>query len=407
MDRGSALLRQVIAGRRGVDRPVLQCALPARAPVARVALGRGDVRTKLRWVLAIAAMTLVLAGCGSGNKPQDTFDTAGPVAQKQADLFWLVFWGATAVFVVVEGGIVLIAIRYRHRKGKDRLPAQIHGNTRLEIGWTIAPALVLAIFMVPTVSVIWQLAKDPGPDALHVTVEGHQWWWGFQYTDPDMKVSYADAPIRVADTLTIPVGRDVSLTLESIGGLIGGSDYQADYAVIHSFWVPRLAGKQDVVPNQDNKLTLSADEPGTYWGQCAEFCGLQHGRMKFRVIALDQAAWDVWVADQKQPAAEPSDPVATQGMDLFLNGVSGGGQCIACHAIGGTDASSVAAPDLTHFANDTHQCFAGCIWETGDTEALKEWLRNPTQAKLGSKMPDYNLTEDEIDQLVAYLYSLK
>jgi cytochrome c oxidase subunit 2 len=367
------------------------------------------VSKKLLWATAIGALSLSLAACSSGVQPQDTFDPAGQVAQKQKDLFFLVFWIGAGVFVIVEGGIVAIALKYRQRKHRQRTPSQIHGNTRLEVGWTILPAIVLAGVMIPTVGTIWDLAREGGDDALHVTVEGHQWWWGFRYTDPDLAADFGDGgPIITADVLVIPVGRDVQLSLESVGGLIGGNTpADSDYAVIHSFWIPRLAGKQDVVPGRENLLVFRADEPGTYWGQCAEFCGLQHARMKVRVVALDQSDWDAWVASEQQPAAdEPTDALAVKGMDLFLNGTSSGGQCIACHAVGGTDAASAAGPNLTHFAAETHQCFAGCNWETSDVEALKAWLRDPPAVKMGSKMPNYHLTEDEIDALVAYLYSL-
>jgi len=376
-------------------------------PAARAATTpsmRAIARTKPWWVLALAAAAVLFTACSDSDLPQNTFAPAGPVADKQAGLFWPVFWVAVAVFVIVEGGIVWMALRFRHRKGHDRLPKQIHGNTRLEVGWTILPALVIAVVMVPTVGLIWELAAEPSDDALNVTVEGHQWWWGFSYTDDDMQTSYG-GQIATSDVVVIPVDRDVHFSLESVGGLIGGTAEQADYAVIHSFWVPKLGGKQDVVPGHTETLTLSADEPGTYWGQCAEYCGLQHGRMKLRVVALEQADWEAWVANQKQPGVVPTDPLAARGMDLFLNG-AGNGQCIACHAIGGTDAASAAGPDLTHFADPTHECFAGCIWETNDREALAEWLRNPRDVKLGSKMPDYDLSEDEIEALVAYLYSL-
>jgi cytochrome c oxidase subunit 2 len=311
------------------------------------------------------------------------------------------------VFVIVEGGIVLIAVKYRRKKGRDRMPPQMHGNTRLEVGWTILPALVLAIVMVPTVGLIWDLARPPAPDALHVTVKGYQWWWGFEYTDQDMATSY-DKQIEVADVLVIPTGREVYLSLESDGGLIVNDDPAAsDYQVIHSFWAPRLFGKQDVVPGRTNHILFSADEPGVFTGQCAEFCGLQHGRMKTRIVALSADDWDDWVANQKQPAATPTDELAQRGMDIFLTPLSGDrGTCIACHAIGGTEAGGVAGPNLTHFADPTHECFAGCNWETTDREALAAWLRNPDAVKMGSKMPNYNLTEDEIDALVAYLESL-
>ena len=124
--------------------------------------------------------------------------------------------------------------------------------------------------------------------------------------------------------------------------------------MIHSFWVPQLAGKQDVVPRRTNHILLEADEPGTYYGQCAEFCGLQHGKMKFRVVALSPADCDAWVANQKAAGRQPQDALAQQGADLFANGVGSGGQCIACHAIGGVNAGVDAGPNLTHFAAETH-----------------------------------------------------
>jgi cytochrome c oxidase subunit II len=368
---------------------------------------RENVRKKLLWALALVAFALLLSACSSGDKPQNTFDTAGPTAAKEKNLIVPVFWVAAVVFVIVEGGILWIALRFRHKKGRDRMPPQVHGNTRLEIGWTILPTLVLAFVMVPTVSTLWDLARTPS-DAMNVTVKGYQWWWGFEYTDDDMRVSYGDnEPITTADVLVIPAGRTVYLSLESDGGGAKDADGNPDHMVVHSFWAPRLFGKQDVVPTRTNHITFSADQPGTYWGQCAEFCGLQHGRMKFRIVALSETDWTAWVANQKQPSARPTDPLAKHGMDLFLNGVSSGvGQCIACHAIGGTPAAATAAPNLTHFFDQTHQCFAGCDFETNDEAALRAWLTDPNAVKLGAKMPDYQLTPEEIDALVAYLHSL-
>jgi cytochrome c oxidase subunit 2 len=373
---------------------------------ARTGEARGNVRKRLSWVLGLAALGL-LASCAP-HASQDTLKPAGPYAQEIKNLFVPVFWVAVAVFVIVEGGIVLIMIRFRHRKDRERMPTQTHGNTRLEIGWTIVPAVILAFVMVPTVATIWSLAKPPPAGALNITVQGHQWWWGFVYTDPDMTTDYGSkGPITVADVMVIPVGRTVYISNESVGGLIGGSN--PDFAVIHSFWVPELAGKQDVVPNRTNHILLEADRAGTYFGQCAEFCGLQHGKMKFRVVALSQSDWDAWVANQKQPAVTP-DPgsLEEQGMNIFLNPLHGGTQsCVTCHAIGGTSAGGIAAPDLTHFAYPTHRCFAGCDWNTQDRQALAAWLLDPNAVKLGAKMPDYHLTQDEIDALIAYLESLR
>jgi cytochrome c oxidase subunit II len=368
------------------------------------------LRRKVLWALGFIALALLAVSCAP-HATQDTLKPAGPNARDIKNLFVPVFWVAVAVFVIVEGGIVFIVIKFRHRKGRDRMPAQTHGNTRLEIGWTIAPALVLAFVMVPTVSLIWKLAAPPPAGALHVTVQGHQWWWGFKYTDPDMTTNYGtNQQVTVADVMVIPVGRPVYLDLESVGGLITGPNppTSADFQVIHSFWVPELAGKQDVVPQRTNHILLSADHPGTYTGQCAEFCGLEHGRMKFQVLALSQSDWLAWVANQKQPAVTPTDPLAQQGSQLFLNPLSGDrGTCITCHAIGGTQAGSPAAPDLTHFADPAHACFAGCDFSTADRAALEAWLRDPNAVKLGAKMPNYNLSQSEIDALIAYLDGLK
>ena len=228
----------------------------------------GTVRKRLLWATAGIGLLLLLSGCAP-DATQDTLQPQGPYAQKLKDLFIPVFWVAVFVFIVVEGGIVWIAIRYRHRKGRERMPAQIHGNTRLEIGWTIAPALILAGVMVPTVATLWDLARKPPDDALNVTVEGFQWWWGFEYTDDDMQYDSGDhLPIRTADVLVIPEDRVVYLSLEGAGGgEIRGNDAAAsDYVVIHSFWIPELAGKQDVVPGRTNHILMQADDPGDVHG---------------------------------------------------------------------------------------------------------------------------------------------
>jgi cytochrome c oxidase subunit II len=397
--------------------PVIQCARLARRGGVRSGPGgvRATVRRKAIWALGLTASALLLAACAP-HASQSTLRPAGPTAAEEKNLFMPVFWVAVGVFVLVEGGIVYIALKYRQRRGRERMPRQTHGNTRLEIGWTIAPALVLAVVMVPTVSLIWKLAKPAPPGAMHVTVEGFQWWWGFQYTDPDMKVDYGTnpGPITVADVLVVPAGRTVYLSLESQGGGAHSSNGTPDYVVIHSFWVPQLFGKQDVVPGRTNHITFSAWQPGTYTGQCAEFCGLEHGRMKLKVVALDQTDWNAWVADEKQGGVPPTEALAKQGEQIFLNPLSNDrGTCVACHAVGGTAASGTAAPNLTHFGNPDHECFAGCNWNvynadgSPNTKDLSAWLRDPNAVKLGAKMPNYHLSQDEIDALMAYLYSLK
>ncbi len=335
-------------------------------------------------------MAFAVVGCAP-NAGQDSLRPAGPYAEKPFALFSLVFWVAVAVFVLVEGGIVAILYRYRHRRGREGIPPQVHGNPRLEVAWTILPALVLVIIGVPTVTTIYDLARAPRDPGLEVTVVGHQWWWEFDY---------GDLGFRTAGELHIPTGTPVLVHLQAEPAQQGG----VGAAVIHSFWVPQLAGKQDAVPGRTNQLVLQADEPGTYFGQCAEFCGLSHANMRFRVVAEPPAEFDAWVAAQQAEAAAPADPLARQGMDLFLNPLSGGrGACIACHAIRGTPAAAVGGPDLTHFAS--RDCFAGCTLEVNE-DNLRRWLADPGAVKAGALMPDYQLSPEEIDALVAYLMSL-
>ena len=358
------------------------------------------MRRKVLLVLGLVALAVLFSACAS-NASQDSLQPAGPYARKLKDLFVPVFWVAVAVFVIVEGGIVWILIKYRHRKGQDRMPPQVHGNTRLEIGWTILPAVVLAVVMVPTVATIWDLARKPPSDALNVRVIGQQWWWKFEYTDPDMQVAAEPpGPITSSNELVIPTDRVVYLTLTAEAGGIARPDGTDDAAVIHAFWVPELAGGQDAIPNQENHILLQADEPGVYEGQCKEFCGLSHGIMKFHVRALPPDEFATWAAGQKEDAITPTGGLAASGFDTFMNG-----QCIACHAIQGTPAQGISGPDLTHFAS--RLCFAGCMLQNDDPEDITTWLRDPPAFKPGSFMPNYHLSESDLQALTAYLLTLE
>jgi len=359
------------------------------------------VRKKVLLVLGLVALALAFAACAP-NATQDSLDPAGPYAEKTKTLFEWVFWlGAVPVFVLVEGAIVLILIKYRHRKGQDRMPPQIHGNTRLEVGWTILPAVVLAAVMVPTVATIWDLARRPPSDALNVKVVGQQWFWRFQYTDPDMQTTAkVPGPIETDNELVIPTGRVVYLTLTTgAGGITRPSDGARDAEVIHSFWVPELAGAQDAIPNQENHIWMQADAPGVYDGQCKEFCGLSHAIMKLQVRAVTPEDFEIWAAGQKQDAIEPSSGLAASGFDAFMNG-----QCIECHAVQGTEALGVSGPNLTHFAS--RNCMVGCLMEN-NAENIRTWLRDPPAVKPGSFMPDYDLSESDIEALTAYLQTLE
>ncbi|MBI3647979.1 MAG: cytochrome c oxidase subunit II [Actinobacteria bacterium] len=351
--------------------------------------------------MGLVALALVVAACAP-HASQDTLKPQGPYAREIKSLFIPVLWVAAAVFLIVEGGIVWIIVKYRHRKGRDRMPAQTHGNTRLEIGWTIAPALVLAVVMVPTVATIWDLASKPPSNAINVTVTGRQWWWKFEYTDPDMKTA-AGGQIVTANEMVIPTGRTVYLTVtaDSDPGA-HTTDGLPGFAVIHSFWVPELAGKQDAIPTRENHILMQADHPGIYHGQCAEFCGLSHGIMRVQVRAVTPQEFDAWVANQKLDALTPQPgTLAATGMQDFT-----GGQCIVCHAIAGIpNATADAGPNLTHFAS--RGCFAGCLLDNQNADDIRRWLEDPAAVKPGAKMPNYHLSPEQIDALVAYLMSLK
>lgn len=362
-----------------------------------------------RWVV-MAPLALVIAACSS-TASQDTFKPAGPSARASLDLAIPVFVIAAIIFVIVEGALVYISWRYRHRPGRTDMPPQIHGNTRLEIAWTILPAIILAGVAVPTVATIFDLARDPGPGAVEIDVIGHQFWWEFDY---------GDEGVITANVMHIPEDVPIKLTICSAGAGYegvpapspcqpGGADGPMPAAVgnsvNHSFWVPQLAGTMDAVPGRANTLILQADEPGEYSGQCKEFCGLSHAYMRFKVVVHTQEDYDRWLTEQRASSVVASDgSLAATGAQIFLNG-----QCIACHAIDGLETANGqplianGGPNLTHFAS--RDCFAGCIFET-NAENLRKWLENPPGMKAGSWMPNLNLTPEEIEALTAYLLSL-
>ena len=400
-------------------------------------------RPRARLVALAAAITVVAAGCAS-NAPQDSLKPEGPEAQKIHDLIVPVFGIAGVVFVLILGGALFVGIKFRARDDDDfhDFPEQVHGNTRLEIGWTILPAVVLLFVGVATVATIFDLARSPKEEAVRVEVIGQQWWWEYRY-DLDGDKQYDD--IVTANDLVIPAGREVSLRITSRD-------------VIHSFWAPGLNGKKDAVPNHRSPLIIEADDPGEYIGQCTEFCGLSHAEMHIKVVAVDDASYEKWTQHTQREAATPKDELAIEGWKVFA------GQCTSCHHVDGmTDPADVTGPDdaaqattpfkypkvmnqeagavpnLTHLMSrstfagakfdlrkDTQECEA-LGWEWAETEEgvdkcfnradLEKWLRNPPAMKAMAPgeqmspssrgMPNLNLTEEQIDQLVAYLVTLR
>ena len=339
--------------------------------------------------LLLGVVGLLSAGCSTGN-PQSTIDPRGPAAQMIFDLFniWI-FWPAVIVFFGVEAVLLWAVFRYRGREG-DPLPVQTHGNTPLEITWTIIPAIILIVILYFTFQTQAALANPPeSRDAINVRVIGHQWWWEFQY--PDHGVS-------TANELHIPTGVPVNFTLESVD-------------VIHSFWVPLLGGKQDAIPGRVNRMWLQADREGTYFAQCAEFCGVQHALMRFLVVAESPSAFNSWLTNERRiqgfgtaavptPAAGAQPSLVQQGATLFANGA-----CVTCHTVRGTQAAGTIGPELTHFGS-RKSIAANTLPKDPEGLNLKRWLRNPQAVKPGNLMPNLNLSEADIEAIAAYLETL-
>jgi cytochrome c oxidase subunit 2 len=336
-----------------------------------------------RWA-GLVGLALVLAACAS-DAPQDSLDPAGPEARQIDNLFNPVMIVAAIVFFLVQGLILFAVIKFRRKEGDDEFPDQVHGNTRLEIGWTILPALVLGVVAIFTVPVIFDLMDEP-EDALQIEVTGQKYWWGYTYGEGSGATERA---FSTANELHIPVDTPVFLTLHS-------ND------VIHSFWAPRLNGKRDVVPGRTHTWTLQADEPGAYSGQCAEFCGTSHANMRLKVVAHTQADYETWLQQQQAEPAVPASGAEAVGHELFQQK-----GCAGCHAVDGqwdeVAEDSPPAPNLTHLFSRT--CFAGCIYDL-DRNELEAWLRDP-QRKAGSLMVIGELSEAEIDNLYAYLRTLE
>ncbi len=347
----------------------------------------------------LTLLLLLTVGCSAAD-PQNTLGSnLGIVAKKQADLFWTVFAWATIVFVFVESLLLFTVWRFRRREGAPE-PHQTHGNTRLEIGWTVVPALILITVAVPTVSLLWELAAQPAV-AVDVNVIGHQWWWEFQY--PNMGTTDISNPspswgptcpscLVTANELHIPQGETVEFHLTS-----------AD--VIHSFWVPKLGGKLDVVPGKTQSFWLRGDEPGMFYAQCAELCGIQHANMKFRVVVDTREKFNQWVQAQRQ-APRPPDASALEGKgaEVFKAPANA---CVGCHTVQGVSAGKLG-PNLTHIGSRT-TIAAGVLDNT--PENLKRWIHNPDDIKPGNLMAPavraLNLSNDDLTALAAYLTSLK
>ena len=310
---------------------------------------------------------------------------AGPQAAHIAWLWWLTVGLCAVVALAVLAALAHSLWKARRAKGSETelvAPPAAEHRARVAVTTAIALSVVGLVSLVAASAYTdRELARLPLQDAVNVEVVAKQWWWQvtYRFADPSQEFS-------TANEMVIPVGRPVMVTLKAED-------------VIHSFWVPNLGGKKDLIPGRTAKLPLRADRAGKYRGQCAEFCGLQHAWMAFTVNAVPEAEFAGWLEAQRQPAAEPTDDRQRRGRDLFMSG-----SCVMCHAVQGTLARARKAPDLTHVAS-RGMLAAGRIPNTA--ENLRRWIAEPQKLKPGVNMPTHNVPDEELDALVAYVGSLK
>lgn len=325
-----------------------------------------------RTTLLVACLVLLPGALMSVGCSAPVLDPQGPAAARIAEVWWVLFGVTTVIFIAV-----MIFFVFALRRAGRGDPEKRHRFARSLILWggAIIPAIVVVGFMTHMVLTLRDLHEPPTQTRLTVHVMGHDWWWEIQYNE-----------FETANEIHIPVGEPVSIHLTS-------------HDVIHAFWVPSLQGKMDMLPESHSMIWLQADNPGTYDGFCAEFCGLQHARMHFIVVAEDREAVDEWLRQQAEPAQEPEDKVAREGAELFIQ--TG---CGSCHSIAGTEAEGDVGPDLTHIAS-RQEIGAGTLQNSFDN--LAAWIRDSQSYKPGNLMPSFNqLSDEQIDALTNYLEAI-
>jgi cytochrome c oxidase subunit 2 len=360
---------------------------------------------------SLCVLALALAGCSPERYPQTALLPLSDFARIGDQVQDQTFYWALGVFILVEGALLYSIFRFRGRPD-DPEPSQIHGNTTIEIIWTLIPALILAAIAVPTVKGIFDTSQNPS-NAMKIEVIGHQWWWEFRYPE---------AGVTTANEMYIPQGRTVEIINNS-----------AD--VVHSFWPPRFAGKRDVFPGRETRLWWKADSTGLFPGQCAEYCGIQHARMAFHIRSVTPAEFNDWIAHMqslgpKAPAAAPAAPAGdslrtasagakvrgpqkdtsaaaapqgpehAQGEKLFMTK-----GCMGCHSLQAVKApQGLIGPNL---ANVGSRSYIAAGWLKNTDENLERWIREPQAVKKGVLMPNLGVTEQEARALRAYLRAHK
>lgn len=399
---------------RAVEPPGTSIDAPTEGPPTKN--GR-LMRGRFRLMFGALFGVLLLLACSTGK--QSTWDPVGPVADKQLELFNVLLWVMVVVFVLVEGALLYALIRYRSRPGQ--VPSRTHGNLPLEITWTVIPTILVLGLGIWSVITLFELEDPPSSEGsvLEVDVTGHQWWWEFEYPDAG-----GGKRITTANELRIPVDQAVRLNLMSDD-------------VLHSFWVPKLAGKLDVIPTRTNRMWFKADSskidilPATFYGQCAELCGIAHAQMKMRVTVLTQKDYDAWVRNYGPPqpltgraqvaqtvtfpancstchTLNPNDPNYDDGpaqasrMSGFLTG-----------ALAGQESIPVPAPNLTDLR--TRQTLGAGLIDL-NVENIRRWFQDPEHVKPGNLMAKHaqiyqgdgvSLSDDEVEGLIEYLLQLQ
>ena len=304
-----------------------------------------------------------------------------------ADLFNFTLIICAVMFVIITFGIFYLVFKYRAGHGDDRPPKQIHGHQALEITWTMIPVVIVIVLLVYSWRVMALGYPDHGAagakEAPDITIIGHQWWWEGRYKSQ----TPGQPGVITADEFHIPVGKPMKLRLKSDD-------------VLHGFWVPELAQQMDNIPGEPKDIWLEGDKIGVYQGFCSEYCGTEHARMFFKVYVDSQADFDKWEKAQLEPAPAPITASEIKGQQLFTSMT-----CISCHAINGVPkATARIAPDLTHLAS-RETLAAGSVLNT--RENLTRWLHNPQDIKPGCYMPDFKLTNEQVNELVDYFETLK
>ncbi|MGB3410450.1 MAG: cytochrome c oxidase subunit II [Microthrixaceae bacterium] len=348
--------------------------------VPRPSLRHGTAST----VFAVASTALLGLASGCSKSSPSIIDDHGVESQRIAGVWWFMFIVAIVVYVVVASLIVTGVLRRPRHTDElvesdpmtpvtKRDPADARW---IWIGGIIVPVIILTTLAVLTIRVV-QTTRQPSADEVTIVVHGQRWWWDVRYPDGD---------VRTANEIHIPVDRTVNIELHSDN-------------VVHSFWVPQIAGKLDVMPGQTNRLRIKATATGRYRGQCAEFCGIGHARMAFMIVAESETDFERWLVRRERDASGPTSEDTAEGQRVFMSET-----CSGCHTVRGTTATAEIGPDLSDFGS---RDWIGSVTVRNTPENLKKWIRDSHLIKPGSLMPPITISDDELAALVAYLEALK